>query len=117
METRLAYQGHELAKRAFHMQVFNSLHTHHALPRPKGREHDEGTVRLNDLPNFVHPAEQNAVDFGGGNRDILRKQSNAGEEFVDPELGLLNALGRLARDEDLVGVPTLGIRRTIAVTP
>lgn len=36
---------------------------------------------------------------------------------MDPELGLLDRLGRLAGDEDLGGVPALGIGGAVAIAP
>ena len=36
---------------------------------------------------------------------------------MDPELGLLDGLGGLARDQNLGGIPTLGVGRAVTITP
>jgi hypothetical protein len=99
------------------MQILDSLHTHHALSGPQGWEHDEGAVRLGDLAHLVHPAEQDAVNLGGGNGHILDKESDTSKKFMNPELGLLNGLRGLARDQDLGRIPALGIGWAVAIAP
>ncbi len=99
------------------MQILNGLHAHHALPGPQGREHDKSTIRLGDLADLVHPAEQDAVNLGGRDGYVFDEESNTRKELVDPELGLLDGLGRLARDQDLGGIATLGVGWAVAITP
>ena len=113
----MPYQCHELTKGTLDVQILNGLHAHHALPGPQGREHDKSTIRLGDLADLVHPAEQDTVNFGGWDGHILDEESNTSKELVDPELGLLYGLGGLARDQNLGGIPTLGVGRAVTITP
>ena len=99
------------------MQVLNRLHTDHPLSGSQGRKHDKCTIRLGDLADLVHPAEQNAVNLGSGNCHVLDEEPDTGKEFMNPELGLLNRLGRLARNQNLGRISALGIGWTVAVTP
>lgn len=96
------------------MEVLDGLDADQALPRTQRREHDKGAVSLGNLADLVHAAEQDAVDFGRRERDVLDKQSDASEELVDAELGLLDGLRRLARDQNLGRITALGIWRAVA---
>lgn len=97
------------------MEVLNRLHANQAVPGAKRREHDESTIGLADLPDLVHSAQQNAINLGRRDRDILGEESDTGQKLMDAELGLLDRLGRVTRDQDLGRVPTLGIGRAVTV--
>ena len=99
------------------MQILNSLHAHHALPGPKGREHDKSTIRLGDLADLIHPAEQDTVNLGGRDGYVLDEESDTSKELMDPELSLLDGLRSLAGDQNFGGIPTLGVGWTVAITP
>ena len=45
------------------MEVLDGLDSDGVLTGCQGREHDEGTVGLEDLANLVHAAEQDAINF------------------------------------------------------
>lgn len=97
------------------MQVLGSLETNRALSGGKRREHNEDTVDLHNLAHLVHPTQQNAVNLGHSDRDILDKESDSGQDLVNPRLGLRNGLGSLARDEDLVRVAAKSTRRAVSI--
>lgn len=86
------------------MEVLGALETNRALSGGKRREHNEDTVGLHDLAHLVHPTQQNAINLGHGDGNILDKESDSRQDLMDPRLGLRNGLGGLASDEDLVGV-------------
>lgn len=110
-----AYQGHELADGSLDMKVLRALETDRALSGGKRREHDEYTIDLHDLAHLVHPTQQNAVNLGHSDRDILDKESDRGQDLMDPRLGLRNGLGSLASDENLVRVAAKGTRGTVSI--
>ena len=110
-----SYQRHELADGSLNMKVLGALETNRALPGSKRREHDEDTVGLHDLAHLVHPTQQNAVNLGHGNRNILDEESDGGQNLVDASLGLRNGLGGLASDEDLIRVTAQSTRRAVSI--
>ena len=97
------------------MEVLGALETNRALSRGKRRKHDEDAVGLHDLAHLIHPTQQNAVNLGHGNRDILDKQSDSGQDLMDTRLGLRNGFRILPGDENLVRVAAQGTRGAVSI--
>jgi hypothetical protein len=97
------------------MKVLNALNAHRILPGSEWGEHDERAITLDDLPHFVHSAEQDTVDLGRRDLNILHENSQTVQQFVHPALGLVDCLGILAGDEHLLGVSALSVGRAVAV--
>lgn len=110
-----SYQRHELTDGSLDMEVLGALETNRALSGGKRWDHDEDTVGLHDLAHLVHPTQQNAINLGHGNRNVLDKESDSGQDLVDPRLGLRNGLGSLSSDEDLIRIAAQGTRGAVTI--
>lgn len=97
------------------MQIFHALDADHATLGSKWGKHDVGAVCLNDLPHFVHPGEEDAVDLGGGNLYVFDEEPDSQHTFVQLILGLLNRLRSLACDQDLLDIAPLCVGWTVPI--
>jgi len=112
---RVAYQGHELPHGSLNRKALAALNSNHgALTRQRG-EHDVSSVGLENLSNLVEAGEQDAVNLGSRNRDILDVEPDSRDGLVQLLLGQLDGLRGIAGDENVGGITAVRVRRAVAV--
>lgn len=111
----LASQEHDFPHRPVGVDRLGCLYPDDVLPYTKKREHDISAMRLDDLAYLLEPTQEDAVDFGGRNADILHQAPHGEQEFVHLGLGELYRTRVLTCDEYLGVITTVGTGRTIAV--
>lgn len=109
------YQSHDLAYGALDMQSFAALDPDHVALACKRREQDVGAVCLENLADLVEAREENAVNLGRRDSDILHVQSNARNGLMELLLSQFNGLRAFSRDEDIRWVSAAGSRRAVTV--
>ena len=97
------------------MKTLAALDSNHVALACQGGEHDVCSIRLKDLADLVQATKQDAIDLGGGDRDVLNVEPNPLNSFVELLLCQLDGLGSLASDEDIRGVSAGRVRWAVAV--
>jgi hypothetical protein len=109
------YKGHDLADGALDMETFVALDANKSLAGSNRREQHIAAIGLKNLANLVQAVEEDAVNLGGGDGDVLHVDPGAGDGVVNLLLGHGDGLFALAGDEDVGGIAALGVGGAVAV--